>query len=148
VATGADAGKARPPPAAGGAPCKSGGAKDARAAALACYASRVKPALLALAGTPKLQDYAFGDADYLRSVLGAPPQIATSTSWEGPSPTVNPPNVVVLGDETAVAAPRAFRVVTIALRRNGMPADGHTELVFFVDAKTFETVLVYRALLG
>lgn len=146
ASNGSAAGSPLPPPA-GTAPCKPGGTKDPRAAALACYATRVKPALVALSKSPTVSMYRFGDGRYLGSVLAIAPNAYAITKTKG-RPTVAFPGTVALGDPSTIDPARSFHVVTIALRRNDMPADGHTELMFYLDDKTLETVLVVRALLG
>jgi hypothetical protein len=55
---------------------------------------------------------------------------------------------VVLGDLEALAPTRRLVEVTVVLGHRQMPTDGDTQFVFAVDAKTLETVFVYRVLGG
>lgn len=150
AAAGPDAGDTAvaPVPPAGRAPCSGKGAKDARTAALACFASRVRPALLDLAKSPKVRDYRFGDGEYLRTVLALTPSAGAPRSWPGGTPQPAFPNLVALGSAEDVKAPRAFVVVTIVMQGKLMPPDGGMELDFYLDARTLETLLVMRMLGG
>lgn len=150
VAAAIDAGAPQLPavPPAGRAPCSGRGAKDARGAALACFASRVRPALLDLAKNPNVGDYRFGEGDYLRMVMSLSPRAGAPQPWQNGTPKPPFPNLVALGSPDEVKAPRTFVVVTVSMQGKAMPADGGMELDFFVDARTFETVLVLRVLGG
>jgi hypothetical protein len=141
-----EAAVAQEPPA-GRASCSGEGFTNARDAALACYTSRVRPALLSLAQTPKVRDYGFGDADSLRLVLALTPSADPPRAWQGGTPASSA-NLVALGSADDVKAPGTFVVVTISMQGKPLPVDGGLSLTFYLDARTLETVLVLRVLGG
>jgi hypothetical protein len=136
-------------PPAGRARCSGSGATGPVAAALACYASRVKPALSALARGPDVDRYRFGTGDYLARVLTLKPEAGESPAEALPQlPRDLLAQTTVLGGVGAVTTDAAYTPVSIVLRDANMPVDGMMQLMFFVDAKTLETPFVYRVLAG
>lgn len=136
-------------PPAGVAPCPGTGAADARAAALACYESRVKPALSALVKSQRLPQFSFGDADYLKKVLALTPDARTESQPRMPDTEAkNVQATAVMGDRGQLGMTSKVVQVTVVLRAPGMPADGDMQLAFFVNPANLETVYVYRILGG
>ena len=136
-------------PPAGVQPCASNGAADARAAALACYDSRVKPALGALVKSQRLSQFSFGSAEYLKHVITITPDARVETNARLPEPQAETiARTTVLGDRGMLGMSTKVVQVTIVLRDPGMPADGDMQLAFFVNPQSFEVVYVHRILGG
>jgi len=136
-------------PPAGVQPCASNGATDARAAALACYESRVKPALGALVKSQRLSQFSFGSADYLKHVIAIAPDARVESNARLPEPQAETiARTTVLGDRGMLGMSTKVVQVTIVLREAGTPADGDMQLAFFVNPQSFEVVYVYRVLGG
>lgn len=136
-------------PPAGVAPCTGNGAADAKAAALACYESRVRPALAALVKSQRLPQFSFGDADYLKKVLALTPDARLEPQPRMPDTDAKQvAATTVMGDRGTLGMTSGIVQVTLVLRASGMPADGDMQLAFFVNGKTFETLYVSRILGG
>lgn len=136
-------------PPAGVQPCAGNGATDARAAALACYESRVKPALGALVKSQRLSQFSFGSADYLKSVLAIAPDARVETTARLPDTQAEAiARTTVLGDRGMLGMSTKVVQVTIVLRAAGTPSDGDMQLAFFVNPQSFEVVYVHRILGG
>ncbi|MBS2012168.1 MAG: hypothetical protein JST00_04745 [Deltaproteobacteria bacterium] len=136
-------------PPAGVAPCAGDGAADAKAAALACYESRVKPALAALVKSPRLSQFSFGDADFLKKVVTLTPDARVEPQPRMPeSDAKEVATTAVMGDRGSLGMTSNIVQVTLVLRPSGAPADGAMKLAFFVNGKTFETLFVSRFLGG
>ncbi len=136
-------------PPAGVATCPANGAADARAAALACYESRVKPAFAALAKSPRVKQFSFGDGKYLETIVTLTPDAKVEDKPRMPeSDALTVASTTVLGDRGSLGMKSKVVQVTLVLRAAGMPTDGDMQLAFFLDGKTLETLYVYRVLGG
>lgn len=136
-------------PPAGVAPCPGNGAADAKAAALACYDSRVKPALTALIKSQRLPQFSFGDAEYLKKIVTLTPDARLEAQPRMPETDAKQlASTTVMGDRGTLGMTSGIVQVTLVLRAAGMPADGDMQLAFFVNGKTLETLYVTRILGG
>ena len=125
--------------------------------AMHCYETRLRPSLGTLADSPEVADYRFGAAEYLRGVLALRPTLQTPPTRTGaalrrryleglPDDLVR--QITALGSRDQLDDARTYAPVHIVLRADGMPTDGHMELVVFVDEQSRAVPLVIRLLHG
>ncbi|MGH1343527.1 MAG: hypothetical protein ACRBN8_18365 [Nannocystales bacterium] len=140
-------------------------AQNVTDAALHCFQSRVKPAVLDL--ERRVRDhhdaasdypegfYRFGSGPYVRETYALPPVVEVD---QRPWPQVAraleqlPPDLLksttALGALETVSPERDWIVVNVRLRSPEMPVDAATHLQFVIDEETWTTVFVFRVVNG
>lgn len=136
-------------PPAGLAPCRpSNPAASPEEAALECFRSRVRPAILAL--NDRDAHYYFGRGDYRVSTYQLAPVVRLAPSdWVSVQrnlalmPQMRLVQATALGGVRSVTPERSWVVVEVLLRSDDMPADGDAALLFVLDRETRETAFVF-----
>jgi len=143
-------------PEAGTDPCRAESDVSATELAVACFETRVKPALLSLAQSGDSSRYRFGSPDYIRLCMGIAPTVvademtgeAVRTTFFDQMPESLGAQVIVIGDRARLEDARLYDVVTLGFREETFPTDGDMHLVFLIERDPAAVVLVFRRLHG